>query len=60
LWAVAARLMTVYGKTIPGADGAKAVKWYRMAAEAADRSGDNGSRVWVRGRAAIALGYEGS
>src|SRR5262249_4902591 len=60
LWAVAARLMTVYGKTIPGADGAKAVKWYRMAAEAADRAGDDRARGWVRGRAAIALGYEGS
>lgn len=60
LWGVAARLMTVYGKTIPGADGAKAVGWYRMAAQAADRSEHDPSRVWVRGRAAIALGYEGS
>lgn len=31
-----------------------------MAAEAADRSGDTDIRVWVRGRAAIALGYEGA
>jgi hypothetical protein len=60
LWSVAARLMTVYGKTIPGSDGSKAVQWYRMATAAADRSGDESSRVWVRGRAAIALGYEGS
>lgn len=60
LWAVAARLMTLYGKTYPGADGAKAVNWYRMAAEAADESGDTTTRVWVRGRAAIALGYEGA
>jgi hypothetical protein len=60
LWSVAARLMTVYGKTIPGSDGSKAVQWYRMAATAADRSGDEGSRIWVRGRAAIALGYEGA
>jgi transcriptional regulator with XRE-family HTH domain len=60
LWAVAAKLMTVYGKTIPGADGAKAVRWYRMAATAADRSGDPAVRVWVRGRAALALGYEGA
>ncbi len=59
LWAIAARLMTVYGKTIPGADGARAIKWYRMAAEAADRSEHVSSQVWVRGRAAIALGYEG-
>jgi hypothetical protein len=60
LWAVASRLMTLYGKTIPGADGSKAIQWYRMAATAADRSGDDATRVWVRGRAAIALGYEGA
>jgi transcriptional regulator with XRE-family HTH domain len=60
LWGIAARLMTLYGKTFPGSDGAKAVSWYRMAAEAADRSDDQATRVWVRGRAAIALGYEGA
>ncbi|AXI78478.1 helix-turn-helix domain-containing protein [Peterkaempfera bronchialis] len=60
LWAVAARLMTLYAKTFPGSDGSKALVWYRMAVEAADRSGDEESRVWVRGRAAIALGYEGA
>ncbi|MGH3611395.1 MAG: helix-turn-helix domain-containing protein [Pseudonocardia sp.] len=59
-WVVAAKLMTLYGKTIPGADGSKAIQWYRMAADAADRSGDDDVRVWVRGRAAIALGYEGA
>ncbi|TDD61986.1 XRE family transcriptional regulator [Kribbella antibiotica] len=60
MWTVAARLMTLFAKTIPGSDGAKAISWYRMAAEAADRSGDTDTRVWVRGRASIALGYEGS
>jgi transcriptional regulator with XRE-family HTH domain len=60
LWAVASKLMTLFAKTFPGSDGAKAVGWYRMAAEAADRSGDVDTRVWVRGRAVIALGYEGS
>lgn len=60
LWAVASKLMTLYAKTFPGSDGAKALGWYRMAAEAADRSGDTDTRVWVRGRAVIALGYEGS
>lgn len=60
LWAVAARLMTLYAKTFPGSDGSKAVHWYRMAAQAADESGDTDTRVWVRGRAAIALGYEGA
>ncbi|MEV4438798.1 helix-turn-helix transcriptional regulator [Streptomyces sp. NPDC049577] len=60
LWSVASRLMTLYAKTFPGSDGSRAVQWYRMAAKAADRSGDNDTRVWVRGRAAIALGYEGA
>ncbi|MFE5495277.1 helix-turn-helix domain-containing protein [Streptomyces virginiae] len=60
LWSVAARLMTLYAKTFPGSDGAKAVHWYRMAAKAADTSDDLDTRVWVRGRAAIALGYEGA
>ncbi|MFJ7127788.1 helix-turn-helix domain-containing protein [Streptomyces sp. NPDC098101] len=60
LWSVGARLMTLYAKTFPGSDGSRAVNWYRLAAEAADRSGDDQARVWVRGRAAIALGYEGA
>ncbi|MFE0701584.1 helix-turn-helix domain-containing protein [Streptomyces sp. NPDC058872] len=60
LWSVGARLMTLYAKTFPGADGRRAVNWYRLAAEAADRSGDDQARIWVRGRAAIALGYEGA
>ncbi|MGH4004445.1 MAG: helix-turn-helix domain-containing protein [Pseudonocardiaceae bacterium] len=60
LWAVGAKLATLYGKTFPGADGAKARTWYRHAATFADRSGDMDARVWVRGRAAIALGYEGA
>ncbi|PEH78519.1 helix-turn-helix domain-containing protein [Nocardia farcinica] len=60
MWAIAARLMTLFAKTYPGSDGNKAIAWYRMAAEAADRSEDIDIRVWVRGRAAIALGYEGA
>ncbi|MGH3549940.1 MAG: hypothetical protein ACRDQU_17895 [Pseudonocardiaceae bacterium] len=60
LWAVGAKLATLYGKTFPGSDGAKALTWYRHAATFADRSGDQDTRVWVRGRAAIALGYEGA
>ncbi len=59
-WSVAARLATLYAKTFPGSDGAKAITWYRYAAEFADRSEDDQVRVWVRGRAAIALGYEGA
>ncbi|MDI3422960.1 helix-turn-helix domain-containing protein [Streptomyces luteolus] len=60
LWSAASRLMTLYAKTFPGSDGSKAVHWYRMAAEAADESQNDAARVWVRGRAAIALGYEGA
>jgi transcriptional regulator with XRE-family HTH domain len=60
LWNVSAKLATLFGKTYPGSDGSKAVGWYRTAATAADRSGDDDARVWVRGRAAIALGYEGA
>jgi transcriptional regulator with XRE-family HTH domain len=60
LWSVAAKLATLYAKTFPGNDGTRAVDWYRNAIEAADRSQDIQTRVWVRGRAAIALGYEGA
>jgi len=60
LWDVSAKLATLFGKTYPGSDGSKAVAWYRMAATAADRSENTDARVWVRGRAAIALGYEGA
>lgn len=60
MWSIASRLMTLYAKTFPGSDGERAVNWYRMAAKAADESGDDDARVWVRGRAAIALGYEGA
>lgn len=60
LWAAAGRLLTVYGKTVPAADEQGAVAWYLTAARAADRSGDLQARVWVRGRAALALAYEGA
>lgn len=58
LWAAAARTLTVYGKTIKGARDAS--RWYRRAAELADRSGDTPTRVWTRGRSALALAYEGA
>lgn len=61
LWAVAARLATVYGKTLPSNVGDQgAIGWYHTAAQAADRSEDQDTRVWVRGRAALALAYEGA
>ncbi|WP_234344059.1 helix-turn-helix transcriptional regulator [Streptomyces sp. WM6372] len=50
LWSAAARFMTLYAKTFPGSDGNAAVRWYRMAATAADQSEDPDARVWVRGK----------
>jgi hypothetical protein len=58
MWASAARLLAVYGKTT--GEPREAIRWYRLAVEAADRSEDLAVRVWVRGRAAIALAYEGA
>jgi hypothetical protein len=48
----------VYGKTT--GEPREAIRWYRLAIEAADRADDLPVRVWVRGRAAIALAYEGA
>ncbi len=58
MWASASRLLAVYGKTT--GEPREAIRWYRLAVEAADRSDDLPVRVWVRGRAAIALAYEGA
>jgi hypothetical protein len=58
LWAVAGRLLTVYGKTTT--NKSEAIRWYQLAAVSADRSDDTATRVWVRGRAALALAYEGA
>jgi transcriptional regulator with XRE-family HTH domain len=60
LWTAAAKLLTVHGKTLPSADEDGAVRWYRTAAAVADRSGCLDTRIWVRGRAALALAYEGA
>lgn len=62
LCAVAARLLTVHGKTMPSADGDRsgAIRWYRLGTSTADRSGDRDTQVWTRGRAALALAYEGA
>jgi hypothetical protein len=57
-WAVASKLLALYAKTTPGAGNSS--RWYELAARAADRSGDESTRVWVRGRAALALAYEGA
>jgi hypothetical protein len=60
LWGVAACLLTTMGLTLPlSEEAAGAPHWYRLAAAAADRSGDRRTRTWVRGRAALALAYEG-
>lgn len=61
LCSVAARLLTVHGKTLPSADDrGGAIRWYRFGISAADRSDDIDARVWTRGRAALALAYEGA
>ncbi len=56
-WSVAARLLALYAKTTPGAR--ESGRWYNLAVVAADRSGDRMVRGWVRGRAALAMAYEG-
>jgi transcriptional regulator with XRE-family HTH domain len=38
--------------------GLGALRWYQLAARTADRSDDTDTRVWTRGRAALALAYE--
>lgn len=59
VWSPAAKLMAIYGKTLPIDDGAKgAVRWYRLAAAMADRSQDVSTRIWVRGASALALAYD--
>ncbi|MFG1842059.1 helix-turn-helix domain-containing protein [Micromonospora sp. NPDC049175] len=58
MWATAARALTTYGKTTK--DPAEAISWYDTARIAADRGDDLAVRIWVRGRAAIALAYEGA
>lgn len=58
MWSHAARALVTYGKTTP--NPAEAIRWYDLARVAADRSDDLAVRVWVRGRAAIALAYEGA
>ena len=58
MWAVAARLLMIYGKTTQ--DPSVAIEWYGRAAECADRSGDMALRTWTRGRAGLALAYEGA
>ncbi|MFD2862693.1 helix-turn-helix domain-containing protein [Salininema proteolyticum] len=58
MWAVVAKELVVFGKTTKGP--ADAIRWYRKAAVAAKRSGDRDTQIWVAGRAALALGYEGA
>ncbi len=62
LCSIAAQLLTVHGKTMPSAhdDRAGAIRWYGLGISTADRSGDRDAQVWTRGRAALALAYEGA
>ena len=58
MWGLAARALTMLGKV--SAKSSEAVSWYRLAGTVADRSEDERTRVWVRGRGALALAYEGA
>lgn len=58
MWDLTSRIMTMAGKT--SRESKDSVEWYRVAGEAADRSADLSTMVWVRGRAALALAYEGA
>jgi len=58
---VAPRLMTLQGMVTANlGDAAGAARWYRAARLAADRTGDDTLRQWVRGREAFRRGYEGA
>lgn len=59
LWAVGAKLATLYGKTFLGSDGARALSWYRHAATFADRSGDLDTRVLGAGAGGHRAGLRG-
>ena len=58
MWALAARALTMLGKV--SSRSSEAITWYRLAGAVADRSQDEQTRVWVRGRGALALAYEGA
>lgn len=58
MWSVTARMLALYGKTTKGPK--EAIEWYRLAEVAAQRSEELDTQVWVAGRAALALGYEGA
>jgi len=58
MWSVAAREMAIWAKTT--ASPSEALDWYQVAGVAASRSEDVDTEVWVAGRAALALGYEGA
>ena len=58
MWSVAAREAAIWAKTTASPD--EALDWYQVAGVAANRSEDIDTEVWVAGRAALALGYEGA
>jgi len=58
LWAVASRLMVLHGAPLTDvADGGATARWYQAAVNAADRSEDVSTRVWVRGRSALNMAH---
>ncbi|MFJ9370526.1 helix-turn-helix domain-containing protein [Nocardia sp. NPDC101769] len=58
MWAIASRLMVLHGAPLADvADASACAGWYRAAVDAADRSVDVSTRVWVRGRSALNMAH---
>lgn len=58
MWAIASRMMVLHGAPLADiANAGASARWYCSAVDAADRSGDAGTRVWVRGRSALNMAH---
>lgn len=58
MWAIASRLMVLHGAPLADVtDAAATARWYQAAVNAADRSEDPTTRVWVRGRSALSMAH---
>nr|WP_162272732.1 helix-turn-helix transcriptional regulator [Nocardia lijiangensis] len=58
MWAIASRLMVLHGAPLADvADATATARWYQAAVDAADRSDDTTTQVWVRGRSALSMAH---
>jgi hypothetical protein len=58
MWALAARMMVLHGAPLAAVnDPVATTRWYQSAVDAADKSGDVTTRVWVRGRSALNMAH---